>query len=126
MTKYRHDDPEMLYTPMPFSMGNPAWYEELGLFAKHKALDAHEANTSDLLVPCRAYLKTLYRSSLRPVHADDARAWLDLAGIPESQRGEVKAWMGALFRGEEWEAVGWTTSAHPENHGRVIRTWRLR
>jgi hypothetical protein len=85
-----------------------------------------EGNTSDLLPRVREYLKQLHRSTGRCVNADDARDWLDLARIPESQQGGVRSWMGGIFRGEEWEAVGWTTSQHPENHGRAIRMWSLR
>ena len=103
--KYGEGDPEMV--------GHTAKQEEptFGLFSEghHRKLAAmvrHEANAYDLLVPCREYLRGLYRNSLRPVSADDARAWLDFAGIPDSQRGSVMAWMGALFREKEWEAVG--------------------
>ena len=118
VTKYNKGDPEF-FRRIPED-------NNFGLFLKDGALDRLESNTSDLLPRVREYLKQLHRSTGRAVHADDARAWLDLARIPDYQRGEKMEWMGAIFRGEEWRAVGWTTSQHPENHGRAIREWRLR
>ena len=32
---------------------------------------------------------------------------------------------GALFRGNEWEFVGWKESTRGSNHARPIRVWRL-
>lgn len=34
--------------------------------------------------------------------------------------------MGALFRGAEWEMVGYEKSERVSRHGNVIRVWRLR
>jgi hypothetical protein len=33
---------------------------------------------------------------------------------------------GAVFRGEEWECIGWKPSERVTNHKRPIRIWRLR
>jgi hypothetical protein len=35
------------------------------------------------------------------------------------------AW-GGIFRGNEWECVGFMKSKLPSNHARTIRTWRMR
>jgi hypothetical protein len=33
---------------------------------------------------------------------------------------------GSIFRGVEWECVGWKQSERKTNHARAIRIWRLR
>jgi hypothetical protein len=93
---------------------------------KEAALAKHEQSTWDLLPRCRAYLAERYRRTGEPQSADDARRWLDQQGIPESQRGARLDWMGALFRGKEWQAVGYVKSTHPANHARRMLLWRLR
>ena len=34
--------------------------------------------------------------------------------------------MGAVFKRDEWEAVGWIESRRPSAHARAIRVWRLK
>lgn len=33
---------------------------------------------------------------------------------------------GSVFKTDEWEFVEWVPSKRPSNHGRPIRSWRLR
>lgn len=35
-------------------------------------------------------------------------------------------WMGSVFKGYEWEPVGWTRSEHKGGHARMVRTWKLK
>jgi hypothetical protein len=35
------------------------------------------------------------------------------------------AW-GSIFRGKEWECIGWRKSTRVSNHARAIRIWRLK
>lgn len=95
-----------------------------GVELKEEALDKHDAAYYDLLAACRKELERIHRGSGRPVHADDARHYLEQR--PELNESGRKDWMGALFRDGKWEAVGWHQSSHPENHARMMRTWRLK
>ena len=33
---------------------------------------------------------------------------------------------GAIFRGPQWECIGWRPSKRVSNHGRAIRVWKLK
>jgi len=53
---------------------------------------------------------------------DDVRKVLNDYGItPKHQNA-----FGAVFKGDEWVAVGWKQSEIPSNHGRPVRSWKLK
>lgn len=56
------------------------------------------------------------------VSSDDLREMAVQYGI---QPNHENAW-GGIFRGTEWECVGFMRSKLPSNHARTIRTWRLK
>ncbi len=35
-------------------------------------------------------------------------------------------WMGSIFKGKEWERVGYKKSTHEGSHARMISVWRLK
>lgn len=57
------------------------------------------------------------------VTADDVMRKLDVLGHTPDQLGNAA---GSLFRGSEWECVGWVRSERVSNNGRMIRRWRRR
>lgn len=56
------------------------------------------------------------------VSSDDLRKMATEYGVRPNHEN---AW-GAIFRGKEWQAVGFIKSKLPSNHARMIRTWRLK
>jgi hypothetical protein len=108
--------------------------DTLDLFAgeqrKGAVLTRHEHTRADILELLRHTL-AMIASGSEIMGADEARDLLtEWAADKEPGAAELlrarKDWMGTLFRGKEWEAVGWAKSKHPENYARPIRTWRLK
>jgi hypothetical protein len=61
--------------------------------------------------------------TLGEVTADDVfRRMLNYGEEPELLGNAA----GSIFRGVEWECVGWKQSERKTNHARAIRIWRLR
>ena len=56
------------------------------------------------------------------VSSDDLREMASAYGIRPNHEN---AW-GGIFRGNEWQAVGFIQSALPSNHGRFVRSWKLK
>ena len=56
------------------------------------------------------------------VCADDVRVAM-LQRFPDQTFGN---WMGSVFKGEEWECVGYTLSKTANAHRNLLRLWRLR
>ncbi len=77
-----------------------------------------------LLAMARDFAKmvALSRSS-RIATADDVMESLKKLGYEPKRLGNAA---GSIFRGKEWEFVGWVNSTRPTNHARPIRVWRLR
>lgn len=92
--------------------------EEEGRARRDAVMAAHEENHTSDLERARAFARELARS--RNVTSDDVRAWADEVGV---ERGP---WMGAVFRTQDFEHVGWTTSREPKQHARTLRVWALR
>lgn len=57
------------------------------------------------------------------VTADDVQRRLILWDYDLSDLGNAA---GSIFKGKEWECVGWKKSERVSNHARAIRVWRLR
>lgn len=90
------------------------------LRARDEALESHESNHGDRLEECRAHLRMLCRSGRPWVCADDVRPLVREMTAP----GESLNWVGAVFRTDEWEPVGFTRSKVEGSHGNLLRTWR--
>jgi hypothetical protein len=52
------------------------------------------------------------------VTVDDVFAWVDPKALGKAA--------GAIFRNGPWDFVGWQESTRESNHGRPIRSWRLK
>lgn len=98
----------------------PVW--EIEERAKEAGIKlAASAHHTDLRI-AREIAKELAQGG-REVCADDVRAVLaerhpDIDGCLN--------WMGGLFRGKEWHAVGFVRSSTPGSHGNRIVKWRLK
>lgn len=57
------------------------------------------------------------------ITSDDVREEAEARGLCLSFS---KNWSGSVFRGKEWESVGFAVSRHSEGHGRAVRLWKLR
>lgn len=77
--------------------------------------------------------------------AEANREWLDkardLAKAIAGAHGEITiddirdrwlypvaftAWAGSIFRGDEWECVGYVQARHEKSHCRIVKKWKLR
>jgi len=71
-----------------------------------------------------AQARTLARSFCEltesPVSANHIHQWL-----PGMSKRFPNA-MGSIFKGKDWEPVGWTQATHKEAHARSIRTYRYK
>lgn len=105
---------------MTIAGARPVW--EIEERAKSVGIKlAASAHYRDLQI-AREIAKEMARDG-REVCADDVRAILaerhpDIDGC--------RNWMGALFRGKEWQAVGFVRSVTAGSHGNRILRWRLR
>lgn len=92
-----------------------------GMAQKQLGLDLVENNNQVFIGTMRSRARDLARRD-GSVTTDDLRGEAIALGIePE----HPNAW-GAIFKGREWQAVGYESSVHPSNHGRVIRRWSLK
>src|SRR5687767_11918430 len=99
---------------------------------KTRALTEAEEKKAAAIGWLRKELGRLYQSRVRAlpsypemwnVSADDARRLYDDSKFPQAY-ARSRAWFGSIFRGSDWQKVGWTKSKHPSNNGRDIKTWR--
>ncbi len=63
------------------------------------------------------------RSESRCVTADDGAAWLIANGYSPSELGNAS---GSLFKGGEWELVGYRQSERASRHKNRVGVWRLK
>ena len=78
----------------------------------------------ELLGIVQEYLASLARLRRdRIVTADDGYAFLERSHFNLGALGNAA---GSLFRGKEWQCVGWVKSTRVSNHARMIRRWRLK
>jgi hypothetical protein len=99
---------------------------------KEKALDQAEAEKQAAIAWLRKECANLYQQRVRGmpsfpekwwVCADDARRLYEGSRFPAAYAAN-RHFFGAIFRGSQWQKVGWTDSKHPSNNGRDIKTWR--
>ena len=91
-----------------------------GAELKRLGLDSIEINHGDFIGTARQFATLLAQKNGR-VTMDDVRDVLDKLGI-EPKHANV---YGAIFRGDEWQCIGWTRSKRPSNHYRAIQMWSL-
>lgn len=85
---------------------------------------ASGTNKKLLLASVRKALVEIARSRpSRIVCADDGQAYLVSIGFTSEHLGNAA---GAMFKGSQWEFVGFAKSDRVIGHGNTIRKWRLR
>ena len=93
--------------------------QQQGEALKREALDAFEDKATGWLEYARAVARTLARDKGR-LTADDVLA---VTGMPVGIHHNV---VGAIFSSREFLRVGFTKTARPKGHSRIISIWRLR
>lgn len=92
-----------------------------GMAQKQLGLDLVENNNQAFIETMRSKARMLARRD-GSVTTDCLRAIARDMGI---EPDHPNAW-GAIFKGGEWEQIGFESSVLPSNHGRIIRRWSLR
>jgi hypothetical protein len=97
---------------------------EAGQAAKEAGLDrACNPHFRKDLLGLAQYAAHSYANAHDSVTYDDVYRILDGIGREPELLGNAA---GAVFRGDEWECIGWKPSERVTNHKRPIRIWRLR
>lgn len=86
---------------------------------KQQVLDFFEDTRQEILARARTKAREIARMR-GEVSIDDIR---ELVQIPEHIDPRM---FGAVFRGEEWERIGFRESRRKENHARPISVFRLK
>lgn len=96
-----------------------------GIEARDRGMELAESSRSGLVAELRSRLAYLARQrASRTANADDFEALLGLMGKKHSDLGNAA---GSIFHSAEWEWTGeFVPSRRVSNHGRFIRTWRLK
>jgi hypothetical protein len=98
---------------------------ESGRARKAAAMGRHETLSDDHIRLARRLGRIIAaRNNASHVAAPTVDADQIRARFEELRPGCWGNWAGAIFRGKEWEMVGWTVSTRPESHARAIRIWR--
>ncbi len=107
------------YAPLPlFDIDEATRLRDEG---RQRASTTLYGREKPILEACReACRRAALRRATRTATADDAYRWLGDQGIDLESLGPAA---GALFKCEEWRAVGYTQSERTTNHGRVVRLW---
>ena len=93
----------------------------LGLKQKELGLSIVEENNSKFVETGRGIARMLIQKYGK-TSMDEVRDKLEEMGLQPKNRNAF----GAIFRGNEFEAIGFTASRHESRHGAWIRVWRLR
>jgi len=94
----------------------------VGLQMRDRGIEKAIRHSETYIETARCVARILYRRLNRPISNDDIREVMLSYGIePEHKNSH-----GGVFKNGEWEFVGWTPSKIPSNHGRPVRTWKLR
>ena len=92
-----------------------------GIAAREKGKDAVTDNNKTFVSSMRNFARDHIERE-GSVTTDDLRAYATKNGIAPNH---PNAW-GAVFRGVEFEEIGWKRSVLVSNHARKIRVWKLR
>ena len=104
-------------------------FDRIGEQKKERALSDHEQHKRAAIVWLRKEMAKLYLERLRvnphaSVSAEDARAAYLASRFPH-EYSRTLAFMGAVFRGRDWEFTGERfRSPHPANNARELKCWR--
>lgn len=93
-----------------------------GQAAKENGMLQAARNRQQLLEAAQATAKSLSRR-YGIISMDCVQEALIQAGRHPSELGNAA---GSLFKGDDWQCVGWGPSTRVSNHRRYIRLWRLR
>lgn len=89
---------------------------------KHAKMNFAAAYRDSILQKARELAREL-ASGGQSITADDVQKALIDSGHSPASLGNAA---GAIFKSKEWECVGWVASMRVSNHGRFIRSWRMR
>lgn len=108
----------------------PAWKKSstfdpaLATRFKNQGMSASANLHQELLAQVKVALVKIARGrDSRCVTADDAAAWLIGHGHSAASLGNAA---GSLFKGDEWELVGYRPSERTSRHRNRVGVWRLR
>lgn len=87
---------------------------------RDKGIAKVEAHNEAVLLCARIFARWKARTN-GSVTVDDVRGFLELHNLEFTHPNAY----GAIFRGKEWECLGWQESRIASNHARHIRVWRL-
>lgn len=95
---------------------------ELSELAKEEGMHAAKVSRAKILAVAKELAEQLaIRHGV--VNIDDVQAVLIQWGHHPSELGNAA---GSVFRGEQWECVGFVASNRVSNHTRFVRNWRLK
>lgn len=78
---------------------------------------------AELLKLAQATAERLGRTAYLALSYDDVYVQLKLMGENPALLGNAA---GSVFRGKQWECVGWKKSSRVTNHARRVMVWKLR
>ena len=91
---------------------------QVGQAIRDNQLALFEARDSEFLSRCRTLAVQICQQQ-GSVSINDIRSRIS---IPDGMHPSV---LGAVFRGKQFKAVGFTEASHPQAHARIIRTYQL-
>lgn len=90
----------------------------IGRAIRDSQLSIFEQRDSDFLARCRALAVEIAKRQ-GTVSINDIRANITL---PAEMNPSV---LGAVFKGKQFQACGYTEAIHPQAHARVVRVYQL-
>jgi hypothetical protein len=91
---------------------------EVGQKIRDRQLDFFEVRDADFLAHCRQ-VAVAFAQQNGSVSINDVRQRVD---VPLGMHPSV---FGAVFKGKQFKAVGFTEAKHPSAHARVVRVYQL-
>jgi hypothetical protein len=91
---------------------------QLGQTLRDNQLGLFEVRDSEFLCRCRTLAVQICQQQ-GSVSINDIRSQIS---IPDGMHPSV---LGAVFRGKQFRAVGFTEASHPQAHARIIRIYEL-
>lgn len=91
---------------------------QVGQSIRDNQLALFEARDSEFLCRCRTLAVAICEKQ-GSVSINDIRSHIS---IPDGMHPSV---LGAVFRGKQFQTVGFTEASHPQAHARIIRTYQL-
>jgi len=101
----------------------PLFDLEAGKKARDKGKEVAAWNRRTLLDAAREWAEAMAHDKPHGITADHVMVRLSAVGYDISGFGNAA---GSIFKGSQWECIGWEPSRRVSNHGRAIRVWRLK